>query len=143
MRNQQVPFQDGISGTRPSRGPLARFSFGPGRGFGIEESLTVGQRIFHAQGCDAVGLAAISDELGIKPPSFYGAFGSKADFFARILERYSNSVLALTDILVPGRPPLEALSDLSSVQRAPMPVTRNNEVVSSLKLPAAVTLQKA
>jgi TetR/AcrR family transcriptional regulator, repressor for divergent bdcA len=130
-------------GARSSHGPLARFSFGPGRGFGIEESLTVGQRIFHAQGCDAVGLAAILDELGIKPPSFYGAFGSKADFFARILERYSNSVLALTDILVPGRPPLEALSDLSSVQRAPMPVTRNNEVVSSLKLPAAVTLQKA
>jgi len=40
------------------------------------------------------------------------AFGSKAGFFERILNRYARSVLALEDILVPGRPPHEALTDL-------------------------------
>jgi len=52
-----------------------------------------------------VGLAALTDALGIRPPSFYMAFGSKAGFFERILDRYARSVLALEDILVPGRPP--------------------------------------
>ena len=82
------------------------------RSFDAEAALEVGQRLFHAQGYDAVGLAALTEALGVKPPSFYVAFGSKADFFARILDRYARSVLALEEILVPGRPPAEALTDL-------------------------------
>lgn len=72
----------------------------------------IGQRLFHARGYDAVGLATLTDTLGIKPPSFYAAFGSKAGFFERILDRYAASVVALEDVLIPGRPPAEALAEL-------------------------------
>ncbi len=92
----------------------AKLKMGRGRprGFDPEAALAVGQRMFHAHGYEAVGLAALTEALGIKPPSFYMAFGSKAGFFERILHRYAGSVLALEDILIPGHPPEEALADL-------------------------------
>jgi TetR/AcrR family transcriptional repressor for divergent bdcA len=46
-------------------------------------------RLFHARGYDAVGVAELGAELGIKPPSFYAAFGSKAGLFERALQRYT------------------------------------------------------
>nr|WP_246307436.1 TetR/AcrR family transcriptional regulator [Azospirillum melinis] len=46
-------------------------------------------RLFHARGYDAVGVAELGTELGIKPPSFYAAFGSKAGLFERALRRYA------------------------------------------------------
>nr|WP_238935116.1 TetR/AcrR family transcriptional regulator [Pseudomonas typographi] len=72
--------------------------------------MALGQRLFHAQGYEGVGLAALTEVLGIKPPSFYKAFGSKAEFFAEVLERYAASVLALDTYLLPGRPPHLALA---------------------------------
>jgi TetR/AcrR family transcriptional regulator, repressor for divergent bdcA len=88
----------------------------PGRGrprvFDPEAALAIGQRMFHAASYDAVGLSALTDALGIKPPSFYMAFGSKAAFFQQVLERYARTELALGEILVTGRPPAEALTDL-------------------------------
>ncbi|RDU94616.1 TetR/AcrR family transcriptional regulator [Trinickia dinghuensis] len=72
----------------------------------------MGQRMFHAAGYDAVGLSALTDALGIKPPSFYAAFGSKAAFFERVLERYASTELALADILRADRDPADALADL-------------------------------
>jgi TetR/AcrR family transcriptional repressor for divergent bdcA len=110
---------------------------GPGRprGFDIEMALDVGQRMFHAHGYEAVGLSALTDALGIKPPSFYKAFGSKAEFFARILDRYSRSVLALEDILVPGRAPKVALADL--LERAARTYAQDPELRGCLVLEAA------
>ncbi|MFC6645581.1 TetR/AcrR family transcriptional regulator [Granulicella cerasi] len=75
-------------------------------------ALNTGQQMFHAEGYQTVGIAAITEKLGITPPSFYKAFGSKASYFESILQRYSNSVLALEDILRPKRPVAEALTDL-------------------------------
>lgn len=46
-------------------------------------------RLFHRHGYDAVGVAELGAELGIKPPSFYAAFGSKVGLFERALERYA------------------------------------------------------
>lgn len=87
---------------------------GPGRprSFDPEAALDKGQQLFHARGYDAVGLAALTESLGIKPPSFYKAFGSKAAFFAQVLERYASNTLAQDEILREGRDPLEALSEL-------------------------------
>lgn len=87
---------------------------GPGRprGFDLEAALDAGQGLFHAHGYDGVGLAALTDRLGIAPPSFYKAFGSKAAFFGRILERYATTALPLGAILLPGRAPDEALAEL-------------------------------
>jgi TetR/AcrR family transcriptional repressor for divergent bdcA len=105
------------------------------RGFDIETSLDVGQRLFHARGYHAVGLAALTDALGIKPTSFYRTFGSKAGYFARILERYSRSVLALQDILRPGRSPERALADL--LLRAARTYARDPHLRGCLVLEAA------
>ena len=82
------------------------------RKFDPEAAIAVGQRLFHQQGYDAIGLAALTEALGIKPPSFYAAYGSKAGFFARVLDRYATSVLGLDGLLRPGRDPAEALADL-------------------------------
>jgi TetR/AcrR family transcriptional repressor for divergent bdcA len=82
------------------------------REFDIELALNAGQRMFHAESYEAVGIAALTEALGITPPSFYKAFGSKALYFESILHRYSKTVLALEDILLPERPAVEALSDL-------------------------------
>lgn len=91
-----------------------KLSRGPGRPrrFDLDTALSLGQSMFHAHGYENVGLAALTEAMGIKPPSFYKAFGSKAEFFGRILERYSRSVLALDDILRPGRPVTKALAAL-------------------------------
>jgi TetR/AcrR family transcriptional repressor for divergent bdcA len=105
------------------------------RGFDIEIALDTGQRMFHAQGYEAVGLAALTDALGIKPPSFYRAFGSKAGYFGRVLERYSQSVLRLDDILRPGRPPERALADL--LLRAAQTYARDPQRRGCLMLEAA------
>ena len=91
--------------------------------------------MFHARGYDAVGLAALTAALGIKPTSFYRTFGSKAGYFARILERYSQSVLALDGILRPDRPVAEALADL--LQRAARTYTRDTQLRGCLMLEAA------
>ena len=82
------------------------------RQFDVEKALDTGQRLFHQHGYDGVGLAALTQALAIKPPSFYAAFGSKAGFFSRVIDRYSESVLALDEILREGRSPAEALAEL-------------------------------
>jgi TetR/AcrR family transcriptional repressor for divergent bdcA len=69
------------------------------------------QRLFHARGYDAVSVADITEALGINPPSFYAAFGSKAGLYARTLGRYTdNEGVPLHEILLPGRPVAEALA---------------------------------
>jgi len=105
------------------------------RGFDPEEALAIGQRMFHAQGYDAVGLAALTDALNIKPPSFYTAFGSKAGYFERVLDRYAAAVLVLDDILLPGRAVDEALGDL--LDRVATSYARNPECLGCLVLEAA------
>lgn len=77
-----------------------------------ETALVIGQQMFHAAGYDSVGLSALTAALGVTPPSFYTAFGSKAAFFRSVLERYASSELALGNILREGRPPADALSEL-------------------------------
>lgn len=106
------------------------------RGFDPERALTIGLQMFHASGLyDAVGLAALTDAVGIKAPSFYKAFGSKAHFFETILERYSQSVLTLDDVLVPGRHPVDALADL--LERAAMIYARDPAARGCLVLETA------
>ncbi|SMH62651.1 TetR/AcrR family transcriptional regulator [Azospirillum agricola] len=58
------------------------------RSFDVDRAVETAMRLFHARGYDAVGVAELGTELGIKPPSFYAAFGSKAGLFERALQRY-------------------------------------------------------
>ena len=81
------------------------------RRFDPDEGVATAQRLFHARGYDAVSVADVTDALGINPPSFYAAFGNKAELYARVLDRYSRTGgIPLTQILAPDRPVAEALT---------------------------------
>lgn len=83
------------------------------RRFDPDQAVAVAQRLFHARGYDAVGVADVTEALGINPPSFYAAFGNKAGLYARILERYAGTdAIPFPDILRPDRPVAEALAAL-------------------------------
>ena len=55
----------------------------------MDQALKTAIRLFQARGYDAVGVAELVAELGIKPPSFYAAFGSKAGLLDRAMARYA------------------------------------------------------
>lgn len=75
------------------------------RRFDPNEAVAAAQRLFHARGYDAVTVADVTDALGINPPSFYAAFGSKAGLYARILDRYAGTdAIPLADLLRADRP---------------------------------------
>ena len=83
------------------------------RQFDPEEAVATAQRLFHERGYDAVGVADLTEALGISPPSFYSAFGSKVGLYARTLSRYLTTTgMPLDDILVAGRSVSEALKIL-------------------------------
>jgi TetR/AcrR family transcriptional repressor for divergent bdcA len=83
------------------------------RRFDPEAAVATAQRLFHLRGYDAVSVADLTEALGINPPSFYAAFGSKAGLYARTLGRYAAAEgLPLDEILRPGRPVAEALAAL-------------------------------
>lgn len=83
------------------------------RGFDPEEAVATAQRLFHERGYDAVSVADLTKALGINPPSFYAAFGSKAGLYARILDRYAETgAIPLQQILGVDRPLAESLAEV-------------------------------
>lgn len=83
------------------------------RKFDPDAAIVTAQRLFHEKGYDAVSLSDLTRALGINPPSFYAAFGSKAGLYARILDRYALAgAIPLTRILGTGRPLAEALAEV-------------------------------
>ncbi|AWN47722.1 TetR family transcriptional regulator [Methylobacterium terrae] len=92
----------------PTKSPRPR---GRPRRFDPDEAVAVAQRLFHARGYDAVSVADLTDALGINPPSFYAAFGSKAGLYARTLGHYTATQgVPLAELMHPGRPVAEALA---------------------------------
>lgn len=47
------------------------------------------EALFHARGYSDVGVAELSSTIGVAPPSLYAAFGSKAELFAAVVDRYA------------------------------------------------------
>lgn len=83
------------------------------RRFDLAEALASAQQLFHAKGYDAVGVADLTKALGINPPSFYAAFGSKALLYSRVLDQYAVSgALPLHQILRADRPVVASLAEL-------------------------------
>ncbi|MDN4588261.1 TetR family transcriptional regulator [Xenophilus aerolatus] len=81
------------------------------RGFDADEAVATAQRLFHARGYDAVSVADLTQALGINPPSFYAAFGSKAALYERILDRYAqDGAVPLERLLRTDRPVAECLA---------------------------------
>ena len=79
------------------------------RGFDVEAAVATAQALFHARGYDAVGVAALTKAIGINPPSFYSAFGSKAALFERVMDRYAANGLTLEAFASPGVAPATTL----------------------------------
>lgn len=61
------------------------------RSFDMDKAIHAATRLFHRRGYDAVGVAELTQELGIKAPSLYAAFGSKVGLFERAVESYQAS----------------------------------------------------
>ena len=75
------------------------------RRFDPDAAVAVAQRLFHQHGYDGVSVADVTEALGINPPSFYAAFGSKAGLYARVLEHWNRTAgLPLDALLRPDRP---------------------------------------
>ena len=81
------------------------------RRFDPEEAVATAQHLFHARGYDAASVADLTAALGINPPSFYAAFGSKAGLYTRVLQRYNASdAVPLVSLLRDDRPVSECLT---------------------------------
>ena len=88
-------------------------SRGRPRRFDPDQAVATAKHLFHARGFDAVGVAEITSMLGINPPSFYAAFGSKMGLYKRVLDLYAGTeAIPLADILRPDRPVGECLAAL-------------------------------
>lgn len=83
------------------------------RRFDPEAAVAVAQALFHRHGYDGVGVADLTEALGINPPSFYAAFGSKAGLYVRVLEHWTRTAgLPLDALLRADRPVAECLAAL-------------------------------
>jgi len=81
--------------------------------FDREQGIAIAQALFHQRGFDAVSLADLTEAMNIKPPSFYAAYGSKAELFERAMHRYvSENALPMDKLLAADLPPAEALASL-------------------------------
>lgn len=82
---------DKTSGSAPVKGDMRR-PVAPARGrprvFDIENALKVAMRIFWERGYTQTTITDICQEIGIKPASFYHAFGSKEELFLILLDYY-------------------------------------------------------
>lgn len=59
--------------------------------------------LFHARGYDALSIADLTAAIGINPPSFYAAFGSKLALYAEALAHYEkHEGLNIDTALAPG-----------------------------------------
>lgn len=80
------------------------------RRFNVEQAVVTAQQLFHAHGYDAVSVADLTAALGINPPSFYAAFGSKAGLYRRVLDHWAGTgAIPFDQIMRPDRTVCEAL----------------------------------
>lgn len=59
-----------------------------------DEGVATAEALFHAHGYDALGIKALCDAVGVRQPSLYAAYGSKADLFVAALGRYATGPYA-------------------------------------------------
>ncbi|NIJ91530.1 AcrR family transcriptional regulator [Xanthomonas campestris] len=79
--------------------------------FEREHWVQIAQELFHVRGYDAVGVAELTQAMGIVPPSLYAAYGSKLALFEHALNRYvATEFLPLDEILIDSGSPAEVLT---------------------------------
>lgn len=83
------------------------------RAFDRDEALAKAQALFHLKGYDTLGVADLTAAIGINPPSFYAAFGSKAALYAEALRLYErNEGLDVASALAEGVPLGEGIASI-------------------------------
>ncbi|MVA82223.1 TetR family transcriptional regulator [Agrobacterium vitis] len=88
-------------------------SRGRPRRFDADQAVATAQALFHARGYDGLSVSDVTEALGINPPSFYAAFGSKVGLYAKVLDRYAETnAIPLEDLLRSDRPVAECLASL-------------------------------
>ena len=58
------------------------------REFELDDAIEKATGLFWRNGYEATSLSDLTKEIGISPPSFYFAFGSKEGLFRKVVERY-------------------------------------------------------
>lgn len=83
------------------------------RTFDRKEALAKAQKLFHKRGYDSVSIADLTDAIGINPPSFYAAFGSKLALYGEALQLYEeNEGLDVETALKPERPLAAGIAEI-------------------------------
>lgn len=58
------------------------------RSFDRDAALDTAMQVFWAKGYEGATVADLTGAMGLKPPSFYGAFGDKGSLFREVVQRY-------------------------------------------------------
>ncbi|MGW7538588.1 TetR/AcrR family transcriptional regulator [Amycolatopsis sp. NPDC054798] len=69
------------------------------RAFDLDQALESALLVFWEHGYEATSLAQLREALGVSSASFYAAFSSKEDLFARVVERYMSGYGTVADHL--------------------------------------------
>jgi AcrR family transcriptional regulator len=81
------------------------------REFDTDQALDRALTAFWAQGYDGTSIADLTEAMGITPSSLYAAFGSKAELFEAVIDRYFDGPAAYI------RDALDAPTGLACVER--------------------------
>ncbi len=79
------------------------------REFDVDRALDVATELFWRMGFDATSLADLTKAMGISPPSFYAAFGSKEELFHRVVERYAAAQAKVIDAALGKTDPVDII----------------------------------
>lgn len=123
----------------------------PGRKptFDRENALDMARDLFWRSGYDGVSLVDLTQAIGVAAPSLYHAFGSKADLFREIVERYAGDGVTPESILAAptAREALELMlaSGIAAVTRDDPPpgclISSGMLMTSEQNLPLAQVLR--
>ena len=80
--------------------------------FDIDKALDAATGLFWRLGYEATSLSDLTNAMGISPPSFYAAFGSKEGLFEQVVERYSTAQAVIIDGALSKSEPIEILRAL-------------------------------
>jgi AcrR family transcriptional regulator len=67
------------------------------RVFDVQKAIETATDLFWRNGYERTSLADLTNAMGITPPSFYFAFGSKDGLFRRVLEHYMRTRLSYAE----------------------------------------------
>jgi len=82
------------------------------RTFDIDEALESVLPIFMEKGFEGATFGELIAAMGINPPSFYNAFGSKEDLFRRVIELYAEAAAPIAAEALAQPTAYEVLEDL-------------------------------